>query len=158
MQLEKQKKLKIYLASSWKNAQWVYNNALHLRKRGYDVDAFVDTSTGRYVFNWREIVKNKDLLDAKIFLEDSRAQRAFKEDKKWLDWCNCLILMLPAGKSSHLEAGYIKGQGKSLIIYALQTFEIGEFDVMYGFADLLTDDYYEVINFLERLNGKYNEN
>ncbi len=53
----------------------------------------------------------------------------------------------------------LKVQGKVLLSSMhYKLFEIGEFDVMYGFADLLTDDYYEVINFLERLNGKYNEN
>jgi len=146
--------MKIYLASSWKNAGLVYDYALDLRRKGYNVDAFVDASTGRYVFDWREIVKNKDLLDAKIFLEDPRSLKAFREDKKWLDWCDCLILILPAGKSSHLEAGYIKGQGKMLIIYAPQTFESGKFDVMYGFADLLTDDYLEVIDFLRKSEGE----
>lgn len=147
-------KPKIYLASSWKNANLVFSYALDLRRMGYKVDAFVDASMGRYVFDWREIVKNKDLLDAKIFLEDSRAQKAFKEDRKWLDWCDCLVLILPAGKSSHLEAGYIKGQGKILIIFAPQAnggLKLGEFDVMYGFADLLTDDYLDLKKFLRRI-------
>ena len=36
--------MKIYLASSWKNARLVYDYALDLRRKGYNVDAFVDAS------------------------------------------------------------------------------------------------------------------
>lgn len=152
-------KPKIYLASSWKNAYLVFNLHNELHRKGYIVDAFVDASEGRYVFDWRDIVKDKNALNAKTFLEDSRAQRAFREDRKQLDWCNCVILILPAGKSSHLEAGYAKGQQKTLIIYAPQRFESGEFDVMYGFADLLTDNYQEVIDFLAVIElGKEDQN
>ncbi|MBU1172967.1 MAG: hypothetical protein KKD44_25685, partial [Proteobacteria bacterium] len=56
-----------------------------------------------------------------------------KEDRKWLDWSDCVIMLMPCGRSSHLEAGYAKGQGKLLYIYGV--FPRGEFDVMYGFAN-----------------------
>jgi len=93
--------------------------------------------------------KSKSELNAVTFLEDKRSQRAFKEDKKWLDWCDACVVVLPAGNSSHLEAGYAKGQNKKLIIYAPLGFPQGEFDVMYGFADLLTDRLYELEKFLK---------
>jgi hypothetical protein len=91
-------------------------------------------------------------MDAIKFLEDERSQRAFVEDKKWLDWADVCILILPSGKSSHLEAGYAKGQGKQLIIYQ-RHFPEGEFDVMYGFADLITSDSSAVVRFLEAEKG-----
>ena len=141
-------KMRIYIASSWKNYESVFAHAYHLRKKGYEVDAFVDSSQGRYVFDWREIAKDRNKLNAITFLEDNRSQKAFKEDKKWLDWCDVCILLLPAGRSSHLEAGYIKGQKKKLIIYCPTRFPKGEFDVMYGFADLLTDNLKEVETYL----------
>lgn len=141
--------MKIYLASSWKNENSIFRLAQLFRLWGHKVDAFVDDSLGRYIFHWREIVENKELLNAKSFLKDPRAKKAFKEDKKWLDWCDCCVLLLPAGESSHLEAGYVKGQGKKLVIFALRGFQPGEFDVMYGFADLLTDEVYEVKSFLQ---------
>ena len=140
--------MKIYLASSWKNAGLVFDIAMIIRDWGHEVDAFVDASQGRYVFNWREIVTNKNKLDVKSFLQNPKAKRAFREDKKWLDWAECCILLLPAGKSSHLEGGYAKGKGKYLIIFAFDRFEVGEFDVMYGFADLLTDNINEIKAFL----------
>ena len=145
--------MKIYIASSWKNAEMAYSIAVYLRNKDFGVDVFCDETTGRYVFHWSEMLdssdKSKSKLNAKTFLEDKRSQRAFKEDKKWLDWCDACILVLPAGNSSHLEAGYVKGQGKKLIIYAPRGFPQGEFDVMYGFADLLTINIQTVIDFLK---------
>jgi nucleoside 2-deoxyribosyltransferase len=79
---------------------------------------------------------------------DKRIKQAFDEDRKWLDWCDCCILILPSGKSSHLEAGYAKGQGKKLIIYHAKGFPAGEIDVMYNFADLLTEELEEIRTFL----------
>jgi len=144
--------MKIYIASSWKNAEMAYSIAVYLRKKNFDVDVFCDDTTGRYVFHWSEMLdspdKSKSELNAIAFLEDKRSQRAFKEDKKWLDWCDVCILVLPAGNSSHLEAGYIKGQKKKLIIYAPLGFPQGEFDVMYGFADLLTESISEIKTYL----------
>jgi hypothetical protein len=40
---------------------------------------------------------------------------------------------MPCGRSSHLEGGYAKGQGKRLFLWG--DFAKGEFDVMYGLAD-----------------------
>ena len=103
-------------------------------------------SSQRYVFHFSEIGDPSD-LDAINFLEDERSKRAFQEDKKWLDWAEVCLLILPAGKSAHLEAGYAKGQGKQLIIWQNE-YPKGEFDVMYGFADLITDSHTAVIEFL----------
>lgn len=140
--------MNIYIASSWKNETGVQILADFLRDEGFKVDAFVDKSNGRYVFHFSEIGDITE-LNAINFLEDERSQKAFYEDKKWLDWCDCCIVLLPAGKSTHLEAGYAKGQNKKLIIYRPEGFPMGEFDVMYGFADLLTDDYIQIVNFLK---------
>lgn len=44
-------------------------------------------------------------------------------------------MILPCGRSAHLEGGYAVGKGKAL--YILGHFPKGEFDVMYGFATAL---------------------
>lgn len=127
---------RIYIASSWKNEAACRGVASRLRDQGHKVDCFCDPWAGRYVFHWTELVeKQEDLAkyDAVNFLADSRVQRAFLEDKKWLDWADTVLLILPCGRSAHLEAGYGKGSGKRLFIYG--DFVKGEFDVMYGFAD-----------------------
>lgn len=148
------RKMKIYIASSWKNTRLACKVAIYLINKGHRVDAFFDNSSGRYVFDWREIEKDRNKLNAVSFLRNRKAQKAFKEDKKWLDWCDCVVLVLPAGNSSHLEAGYAKGKGKILIIYHPTRFPKGEFDVMYGFADLLTEKMNEIDDYLR---GRKNE-
>jgi hypothetical protein len=124
--------MKIYIASSWKMEETVKKVATILCSWGHKVDCFCDESTGRYVFSFTEIKNHKE-LNAINFLKDKRARKAFKEDKKWIDWCDTLVMLLPCGNSSHLEAGYAKGQGKKL--YIVGDFPVGYFDVMYGFAD-----------------------
>jgi len=138
--------MNIYIASSWKNAELVKAWKNELLEYGHDVDAFCDDSDGRFVFHFSEIGDPKD-LDAINFLLDERTKKAFAEDKKWIDWCEICLLVLPAGNSAHLEAGYARGQGKKLIIWQ-DNFPKGEFDVMYGFADLITDSVAAVIDFL----------
>jgi len=145
---------RIYLASSWKNENLVMSWLILLRNRGHNVDAFCCASNSRFVFHFSEIGDPSE-LNAINFLQDERSQKAFAEDKKWLDWSDVCLLILPAGKSSHLEAGYAKGCGKKLIIWQA-TFPVGEFDVMYGFADLITSSEDEVIDYLRNL-GNINE-
>ena len=109
-----------------------------LRTDGHEVDPIWDGSSERYVFNWGQITDIKEDLsccDAISFLDDPRTQRAFKEDKEWIDWADALLMLLPCGNSSHLEAGYASGSGKLLYIFG--DFQKGSFDVMYGFANAL---------------------
>jgi len=142
--------MKIYLASSWKNEELVIAWKGELKEYHHEVDCFCDPDK-RYVFHFSEIGDPEE-LDAINFLQDKRSQKAFKEDKKWLDWSDCCLLLLPAGKSSHLEAGYAKGKGKLLIIWQNE-YPRGEFDVMYGFADLITNSVDEVLEFLLSMSG-----
>ena len=145
--------MKVYIATSWRMENTAVLLARRLREEGFEVDCFCENRAGRYVFRWPELVdKEEDLknYDAKSFIDDPRVRRAFKEDKKWLDWADVCVLLLPSGRSAHLEAGYAKGQGKKL--YVLGGFIKGEFDVMYNFADgLFRWDRKGFISFLEAL-------
>lgn len=136
--------MKIYIASSWKMKDVVIKLAKSLTEVGHEVDAFCDDSNGRISFNWSELIdimkeEGTDIsqLDAKEMMKHWRVQEAFKEDKKWIDWADALIMLMPCGRSSHLEAGYAVGKGKKL--YIVGGFKKGEFDTMYGFADEMYD-------------------
>lgn len=141
--------VRIYLASSWKNVAEVRQLAARLRDAGHAVDDFTDDSRGRFVFHYSEL-GNPAELDAISFLQHNQARRAFLEDKKMIDWADAVVLLLPAGRSAHLEAGYAKGTGKQLVIYQPEGFPAGEFDVMYGFADLLTTSFDDMVEFLSK--------
>jgi len=135
--------MKIYLAASWRIKDVVLEMAELLRSNGHIVDAFCDEDN-RVSFNWSELLEIMDNegmniaeLDAKDMMKHWRVQEAFKEDKKYLDWSDAVVMLMPCGRSAHLEAGYAAGSGKKL--YIVGGFEKGEFETMYGFADGMYD-------------------
>jgi nucleoside 2-deoxyribosyltransferase len=67
-----------------------------------------------------------------VALEGYAANHVFRYDRSHLDRASAGILLLPAGKSGHLEAGYLIGQGKP--VWILMPGEPERFDVMYRFA------------------------
>ncbi len=144
--------MKIYMASSWKMIDKVRELAQLLRDNGHEVDDFTDSSRGRYVFFFKDLPGYED-LNAITLLDHEPAVKAFVEDKKYIDWSEVVFLLLPSGKSAHLEAGYAVGSGKKLIIFQ-ESYPFGEFDVMYGFADLITSDMKEALKFLSAIDER----
>jgi hypothetical protein len=103
--------MRIYLASSWRNPY--YDECLRLLKEaGHDVYNFRDP---RHAFNWDQIDPNWAAWELDTYLEALEhplAQAGYRRDKEALDWCQMCVLLLPSGRSAHLEAGYAIGQGK----------------------------------------------
>jgi hypothetical protein len=66
------------------------------------------------------------------------AQHVFNFDRTHLDRADCALLVLPAGRSGHLELGYIIGQGKKG--YILLPEDNDRWDVMYAFAEAVVAD------------------
>ena len=63
-----------------------------------------------------------------------------------MEWADTCVLLLPSGRSAHLEAGYMKGRGKRLIIH------IPEYDgpdLMYLLADNITVTIFELLEVLK---------
>lgn len=135
-------KRKIYLASSWKNKNKVRGLAWLLRRWGHEVFDFTDPESHtvegveKYVFDGKAFAAFRGQDPATVdwidFLTWDPSRRAFRSDKAGLDWSDTVVLVLPSGRSSHLEAGYGVGKGKDLFIYG--DLPVGEFDAMYGFA------------------------
>lgn len=72
------------------------------------------------------------------------AQNVFQFDKRHLDNSDGALLVMPAGKSGHLELGYMAGKGK----WTGVLFPDGEperWDVMYQFADQVFFDVKDVV-------------
>lgn len=64
-------------------------------------------------------------------LRGHAARHVFGFDRHHLDRCDAAALILPAGKSGHLELGYVAGSGKPCFILLDQP---DRWDVMYQFA------------------------
>jgi hypothetical protein len=68
-------------------------------------------------------------------LEGHAANHVYNYDRRHLDRADAAVLLMPAGKSAHLELGYVMGQGKPGFILLDQ--EPERFDVMYRFATVV---------------------
>lgn len=144
--------MRIYIASSWKNCEQVWALTEALAREGHEVDAFCIPRPGRFILPHAVFEKMAGRptseITAKEALSYPAVMRAYTDDKKYLDWCECCVMILPSGKSSHLEAGYAKGSGKAVFIYG--PLEPGGFETMYGFADGFAADMNALQILLER--------
>ena len=119
----------IYIASSWKLQGLCLTLADLFRAKELDVYCFCDP--GIFAFWWPDIAKELD--DAKSCLTYAESIRSYELDKEHLDKCDTCVLVLPSGRDSHLEAGFIKGKGGKLYIWG--HFPPGVFNNMYHLAD-----------------------
>lgn len=146
-------KRRIYLASSWRNTLQQQVLVL-LRAAGHDVYDFRNPAPGERGFSWTEIDPDWQKWTPEQFIKSLAhpiAQHGYSFDKKGLDWADTCVLLLPCGKSAHLEAGFAIGQGKpTLIILAGQT----EPELMYllaGSPACVVSDLIDVLPALDRL-------
>lgn len=144
--------MKIFVASSWKISDVAIDFSNLFRKWGHEVYCYAELDKGQIHYNWLDYVTTKD--DGITCLNTQIAKDTFKVDKGGMDWANCCVLVNPSGRDSHLEAGYMKGCGKKLIIIGM--FPESEFSNMYQFADALVkiDGNRNGLNYLRELLGK----
>ena len=71
-----------------------------------------------------------------VALTNHPAQHVYQYDRKHLERCDAAALLLPAGKSGHLELGFVAGLGKPTFIILDTGFDEQQdrWDVMYNFA------------------------
>jgi hypothetical protein len=127
----------IYIIGSLRDPN-VPEVAKTLREDGHDV--FDDWYAAGEVADDRWMVYEQTYRDHSLreALQGRAARHVFEFDREWLDWATVAVLVLPAGKSAHLELGYMAGKGKRT--YVLYTEEPERFDVMYQFAtDVFTN-------------------
>lgn len=70
-------------------------------------------------------------------MEHERSIAGFQRDMNHLRDAEAVILLLPCGKSAHLEAGWAAGAGKPLALYAPEPLQP---ELMYGMMELITAD------------------
>jgi hypothetical protein len=112
-------KRKIYVASSWRNAQQP-SVVVALREDGHEVYDFRNPLAGDGGFHWSQVDcewRGWGLTEYVHHLETNPiAAKGFKLDKDALNWCDTCVLLLPCGRSAHLEAGFAAGQGKPTLV------------------------------------------
>jgi len=115
-------KAKIYVASSWRNTLQP-DVVKALRYSGHEVYDFRNPSPGNTGFKWSEIDplwKGWSVQDFIKALKHPLARQGYNLDYSAMRWANMGVMVMPCGKSAHLEAGYFVGARKPLIIYTPQ--------------------------------------
>lgn len=134
---------RIYAASSWRN-KYHREVVSSLRQWGHLVYDFKSPAQAKG-FAWSDIdpdwerwsrVKYRSLLWG-----HPRAAQGFMSDYRAMQWADTCVLILPAGRSAHIEAGYFNGANKNLIIYMP---EDQEPDLMYLMAQEICFDWDEL--------------
>lgn len=97
--------------------------------------------------HWFDYEKQRGRTYAEA-LQGRAAQNTFALDRDNILRSEGVIMVLPAGKSGHLEFGFARGNGKPGVI--LFDKEPERYDVMYNFASLVTDDIEDAIEFMQR--------
>lgn len=124
--------MKIYVASSWRNKRQPEVVAA-LRAAGHEVYDFRNPSPGDTGFSWRQCASPSQLTDPKRFRDEvlthPTAQAGFNSDMTALRDAEVTVLVLPCGRSAHLEFGWAAGEGQKTYVLFDET--IDEPELMY---------------------------
>lgn len=141
----------IYVASSWRNGSLdgVFDCLDQWNIPYYD---FRDSDAA---FHWsavmpgyRETGVTSQMLISSL-RQSEECKRGFERDMKHLESAPAVLLVLPCGRSAHLELGWAVGHGKPTCIYFPAAYREGiEPELMYKMVDLVTDDISSCMRFL----------
>lgn len=138
---------KIYLIGSLRNPE-VPKLAAELRTLGHEVFDDWYAAGPEADDYWRAYEKEKgnDYIQA---LDGYAANHVFEYDRYHIQRCDTGILMLPAGRSGHLEFGYVIGSGRPGFILLDKDYD--RWDCMYRFATKVVDNVTDLMSELGRL-------
>lgn len=141
--------MEVYVASSWRNQQQP-DVVRMLRAAGHAVYDYKHPTADSEGFHWSEIDPDWKDWTREAFrtgLEHDIARLGFGCDMAALKKADACVLVLPCGRSAHLEAGWAKGAGKFLVILLTDTGPL-EPELMYAMADRICLDLADVVEAL----------
>ncbi len=137
---------RIYLIGSLKNAE-IPKIAVQIRELGYEVfdDWFAPGPEADDWWKKYEGVRGRTYEEA---LKGFAARHIFEFDKSHIDRADVGILILPAGKSGHMELGYMIGKGKPGYVLMDRP---DRWDIMYQFSPHIFFNFEELAGHLKDL-------
>lgn len=142
---------RIYVASSWRNI--MQEAVVHtLRAAGFEVYDFKNPPNGAG-FTWKQValadtdqpvdtVAQTDYLRA---IDHPRAAEGFRSDFDAMEWADTFVLVLPCGRSAHLELGWAAGYGKRTAILLDDPCTP---ELMYKMVDHLSPSLFDLLGWL----------
>jgi len=112
--------MRIYVASSWRNEARQQAVVQALRAEGHDVYDFRNPAPGDTGFGWRQCATPEQLKDPRRFRDEVLthpiARAAFQKDMGALRAADLTVLVLPCGRSAHLELGWGARNAQSIVL------------------------------------------
>lgn len=142
-------KHKIYIASSWRNLSQPRIVAL-LRSEGHDVYDFMNPTIDDRGFHWSQIDEEWQTWTPAAYRESLThpiVQWGFRYDMDALEEADIVVLLLPSGRSAHVEAAYHRGQDGIVIVHMPEHCEP---ELMYKLFNALTVTDNELITTLRQ--------
>ena len=138
----------IYIAGALNNPR-VPEIASALRQHGYEVIDEWYVAGPRADVHWQEyeVARGRTYAEA---LKGIAAQNIYMFDRAYIDLADYMVLVMPAGKSSHLELGYALGCNKTAFIL-LEGEDPKRYDVMANFSDLVVPSVEDLLTKLRKL-------
>ncbi len=144
--------MNVYVATSWRNdCQPSVVEAL--RSDGHEVYDFRNPAVGDHGFHWSEIDPDWEdwtQLDYLRGLRHDLALDGFKKDMDALRRADAVVLVMPCGRSAHLELGWAVGAGRRTVILLSD----GEPELMNLMVDHIATDLNDVQSWLANEGGE----
>jgi hypothetical protein len=141
--------VRLYVASSWRNTY--YPSVLEtLQLAGHQAHDFRDPAG---YFTWAGIDPAWEDWTTEEYvaaLDHENADVGFNRDLHGMVRAEACVLVLPCGRSAHLEAGWFVGANRPLVIYVPERIEP---ELMYRLADAVVwteSDLITALNVIER--------
>lgn len=142
----------VYVASSWHNPQ--YPSVIRaLRLAGISYYDFRNPP-GKTAFHWSQIMPSFDQDNQECPVDEYLtalvnpiSKAGFQEDFHAMQKCTKCVLILPCGRSSHMELGWCVGQGKATAI--LLDGPIVTPELTYKLVDYIAPTLFDLLTWLE---------
>ncbi|MCL4339390.1 hypothetical protein M1271_06930 [Patescibacteria group bacterium] len=137
-------KYQYFISSRFRNRDKVLELAWKLREKGKTVYCFLESPTvaGRV---GRDPEEDMNEFEKRDWRSDLYIRKVFEYDLAAEKESECLILLLPGGKSAHIEAGIAYGLGKKCIL-------IGEVKDAESLYCIFNESYPTIDDFIKSLD------
>lgn len=149
---------RIYVASSWRNEERQQYAVRILKACGHEVYDFREPKEGERGFNWSEIDPEWQQWNAEQFiaaLDHPIAKKGFALDLEALATAHACLLVMPCGRSAHLELGYCRGARMPTAIWLEDSY--AEPELMYKLCELVTPDLAPVVQWAKKARQRWQQ-
>lgn len=144
----------VYVASSWRNPIHV---AVCAALRACEIDHYdFKNPEGATGFKWTEVMEHFSIEEQTADMDEylsallsPRATQGFHADYDAMQKADCCVLVLPCGRSAHLELGWMAGQFKRTAILLDPDGEnLVTPELMYKLCDYVAPSLFDLLGWL----------